>query len=58
MTPTPEWVIQALSNTQRPRNQAPIIYQAIRNDKPAGAGSSSPVTGHHNEGGRYGYLKL
>lgn len=34
---------QALTNTrQKTRNHAPVIFQAIRNDKTAGAVSSSP----------------
>jgi hypothetical protein len=34
MTPTPEQIRQALVNTQQqPRNHAPVIIQAIKNDE-------------------------
>ena len=35
MSPTPEQIRQALQNTlQQPRNQAPVIYQSIKNETP------------------------
>jgi len=49
-SPTVSQVLLAVKNTlQRPVNHAPAIYTALRNDKPAEAGSSSPVAGHHNK---------
>ena len=41
MTPSPEQTRQGLINTlQQPRNHAPVIFQAIKNEKPGyGAGS-------------------
>ena len=56
MTPTPEQVIQILSRTRRPRNQAPIIFQAINNDKTGTRPVvSCAVAAHRNkDGGCYG----
>jgi hypothetical protein len=58
MTPTPEQVIQALSSTQRPRNQSAVIFQAINNDK---TGSRPvvycPVAGLQNRRDCYGCLQ-
>ena len=56
MTPTPEQVMQVLRSTRQPRIQAPLILQAIKNDK-TGARPvvSCAVAAHHNKyGGCYG----
>jgi hypothetical protein len=54
---TAEQIQMVLKNmVQRPRSHAPVIYQAIRNNKPGTRpGLHCPVAGQPNEkGDRYG----
>ena len=43
---TSEQIRQALINTvHKPRNDAPVIFQAIRNEKPGYVGRASQIIG-------------
>ena len=56
---TPEQLLVAIHNTvAQPRNHAPVLFQALKNDKPAEAGLHSPVAGHHNKGGCCEHCKV